>query len=56
MGEGQRDSEQRFPDLGDVSLKQAVFVVASDGSLNYQKDQNYQKEQESLPESTRASK
>ena len=32
-GEWQRDSEQRFPDSGAVSLRQAVFVVVSDGSL-----------------------
>lgn len=48
-GEWQRHSEQRFPGSGDVSLKQAVFVVVSDGSL-------ITKEQESLPESARASK
>lgn len=46
MGEWQRD---QFPDLGDVSLKQTVFVVVSDGSL-------IMKEQDSLPESARASK
>lgn len=48
-GEWERDSEQRFPGSGDVSLKQAVFVVVSDGNL-------IMKEQESPPESARASK
>ena len=48
-GKGQWHSEQRFPGSGDDSLKQAVFVVVSDGSL-------IMKEQESLPESARASK